>query len=115
MKILGIGTDIVEIGRVRNARFLDRVAEYICTEDELVFRDTSRNRVQFIASRLALKEAIIKAFPYKIGYQHIVLKPAEKGLQAHCVRREDREYTVHVSLSHEFAYTVATALVCDLR
>ena len=113
MKIHGIGIDMVDIGRVRTAKYIDRLAEYICTAEEIPSFQSSRNHAQFLASRLAVKEAIIKAFPHRIGYQHIVLTSTDRGLRVHFACEEYNRYTVHISLSHEFTYAVSNAVVCE--
>lgn len=67
MKIFGIGVDLVQNSRIRNAltkshakRFLSRVLH----QDELQHYDTikmDRVQVQYVASRWAVKEAVVKA------------------------------------------------------
>ncbi len=67
MKIFGIGVDLVQNSRIRNVltkshakRFLVRVLH----QDELKHYDTinmDRVQIQYVASRWAVKEAVVKA------------------------------------------------------
>jgi len=62
LKIIGIGTDIIEIARIRkagenNPGFLDRVL----TEKEKEYCFSLGSRYQSVAGRFASKEAIVKA------------------------------------------------------
>ncbi len=62
MKIIGIGTDIIEIARIKkagekNPGFLDRVL----TEKEKEYCFSLGSRYQSVAGRFASKEAIAKA------------------------------------------------------
>ena len=62
MKIIGIGTDIIEIERIKkagekNPRFLDR----ILTENEKNYCFEEGSRYQSAAARFAGKEAVVKA------------------------------------------------------
>lgn len=62
MKIIGIGTDIIEIDRIKkagknNPGFLDR----ILTEEEKTYCFAKGSRYQSVAGRFAAKEAIAKA------------------------------------------------------
>lgn len=61
--LIGVGTDIVEIGRIKQAverggrRFLERVF----TSGERDFCDVRRDRFACYAARFAAKEAVLKA------------------------------------------------------
>jgi len=61
--IIGVGTDIIEIDRVKLAversgnRFLERI--YTCAE--IVFCEARRDRYACYAARFAAKEAVLKA------------------------------------------------------
>lgn len=78
--IYGIGTDIVEIGRVSELlqRFGDRFAARILSEDEWAEYKANPSPVHFIAKRFAAKEAFSKAagtglrYPVSFGMIAIV-------------------------------------------
>lgn len=61
--IFGIGTDILELGRIEHvyARFGDRFAERLLLDEEQQLFAAARNKVRFLAMRFAAKEAIAKA------------------------------------------------------
>jgi holo-[acyl-carrier protein] synthase len=67
--LIGIGTDIVEIARIKDLRerqgerFLDRVY----TESELQYCMKMKTPDQHLAARFAAKEAVTKAFTVGIG------------------------------------------------
>ena len=65
-RIAGIGIDIVEMTDIQNARFKKRLAEYFLTKKELLALPKGPREVPFLASRFAVKEAVIKAFPEKL-------------------------------------------------
>lgn len=112
MQLLGVGVDIVELRRVADARYLDRVADFLFLPEELnVFR-RSRDRVQFVASRLSAKEAVIKAFPGILRYHDFMIhteatKPAVRFVDmAH-------QYQVLLSITHEEKYAASVAALCS--
>lgn len=65
--VCGVGVDIVEIDRIARIRQLRRFAEYFLIPEELQDFKKSPDPLRFIASRFALKEAVIKAFPGNLG------------------------------------------------
>ncbi|WP_406704216.1 holo-ACP synthase [Sodalis sp.] len=63
MAIVGIGTDIVEIGRIEAvvSRSGDRLARRILSPDEWLQYQQHNQPVRFLAKRFAVKEAASKA------------------------------------------------------
>jgi len=112
MKIIGVGIDIVSLRRVREARFLERAAEFFFLPDELAQMRASRDRAQFVASRLALKEAIIKSYPGELHYHDIRLDGRGGNMSATFTHGSAPQYEIFVSLAHEFDYAVAYATLC---
>lgn len=110
--IAGIGIDIVRTERIRAARYFDRVAEYILLEEELTWMRESRDAIEYLASRLAVKEAVIKAFPSRLSYHDVVVEKDGLRPRARVCGPGVEKYQVHVSLSHEVDYTVACATIC---
>lgn len=112
MNILGVGSDIVSLKRVRAISFFNRVAQYVFLEDELLELADSPDPHRHLASRFAAKEAIIKAFPDTLSYQDFsIVKKGKKPT----VRFRDVEKNTHdvfLSISHEFDYVVAFAVIC---
>jgi holo-[acyl-carrier protein] synthase len=68
--IYGIGTDIVELSRVREIfdRYGDRFAHRILMDEELELYERTRDPVRFLAMRFAGKEATVKAMG--TGFAH---------------------------------------------
>ncbi|MDR1457022.1 MAG: holo-ACP synthase [Puniceicoccales bacterium] len=68
-KIIGIGTDIVEIARIRSAhrRYGERFLRRIFTCGEVAYAFCFRNPYPSLAGRFAAKEAMAKALGTGIG------------------------------------------------
>lgn len=64
MKIVGIGTDIVSIERIKSLweRYGITFAKKILAKSELNDLDKTKNKIAFLAKRYAAKEAVAKAF-----------------------------------------------------
>ncbi len=120
--IIGIGTDIVELERLKAAitrngeAFLHRVY----TSSEL---DEAKDRLAYLGGRWAAKEAAAKALGCGIGAEcsltDIEVSDAPSGAptircQASAAIRLEgnyRDLRWHVSISHERAYAVATVII----
>ena len=124
MKIIGLGTDIVEIARIE--RVLDRYGDQFCdrvyTADDLLLAGGKRGRLAFFAGRWAAKEAAAKALGCGIGGDcaftdiGIVNDDAGRpvlnfsGAAARTAAAAGvRE--IRVSISHEARYAVATVIL----
>lgn len=61
--IFGVGTDVVEVGRIAKAleRWGDKFAERVLCESELKRFSRHRLRANYLAKRFAAKEAFVKA------------------------------------------------------
>lgn len=120
--IFGVGTDLVEIVRIRqaiekNPRFLQKVY----TEEEIGYCRRKKNPWQSFAARFAAKEAVSKAFGTglgKIGLLDIevINKPSGQPQiilhgEAERFAKEHGIGSVHISLSHSEVYAIATAII----
>lgn len=120
--IKGIGTDIIEINRIKQAmerreRFLTRVF----TPMEVDYCLAQGNPAASLAARFAAKEAVFKALgPVQSGgsWQEIEIVVDEKGrpvvrLQGKLAKQAcgDGVSGVMISLSHEREYAIAFAIV----
>lgn len=118
--IFGIGTDIVQIGRIRAdlERFGDRFAIRVLTPAEYEEYKTSHMAAQFVAKRFAVKEATAKALGIgfrdglslsQIGVVHD--GRGRPGLEYHGRALEIcREFGIlasHVSIADENEYAIA--------
>ena len=61
--VLGIGTDLAEVGRIRKSieRYGDRFLRRIYTDAELAYASSKANAAERFAARFAAKEAGMKA------------------------------------------------------
>lgn len=110
--IAGVGIDIVDMRRLRGARYFDRLAQYILLKKEMELMRRSRDPVQFVASRFAVKEALIKACPVPLSYHDILIEKRGVRLGAHFRPSKAPGYQIQVSLAHEVDYAVACATIC---
>jgi holo-[acyl-carrier protein] synthase len=69
--ILGLGTDLIEVERIRASftKFGERFVNRILLADEITYCLSHKDPAPFIAVRFAAKEAISKAFGTGIGAQ----------------------------------------------
>lgn len=110
--IVGIGIDVVELEDMRNARFKKRIAEYFLTKREMDVMPRGPRLAQFLASRFALKEALIKAFPGKIS--PLDFEITKKGRRPHIVfvsATRNKKYSAIVSITHTEHVAAAVAIV----
>jgi holo-[acyl-carrier protein] synthase len=112
--IIGIGIDILEVGRIqkvveRNARFLDRVF----TEREIQYSQPKRNKYQHLAARFAAKEAFFKAVGKRISWTDVEVVNEPSGQPRLVVQaKEDFGFTTsHLSLSHLAEYALAVVIL----
>ncbi len=121
--ILGIGTDIVAVARLRGMweRHGDKALDKLLAPDELDDFARAADKGRFLAKRFAAKEAFAKAFGS--GVRPPVLLPAiaishdELGkpvFNFHGQLAEivaNRRLTAHLSISDEAEYAVAYVLL----
>ena len=62
--IFGIGTDVLELSRIKNPELL---AKKILTKTELQIFNFAKNKQNFVAKRFSVKEAVAKALGVGIG------------------------------------------------
>lgn len=118
--VAGIGTDLIEVGRVAKAyeKWAFRSRIYTEQEQELI-----GTRMQTAAGNFAVKEAVAKAFgtgfremaPIEIevlrepsGRPYVVLSG-----RAEAIRQERAVRMVHVSISNTKEYAVAYVVLED--
>ena len=120
--ILGVGIDIVEIRRIKNAiESNDRFLEKIFTNAELEYLKSRNLRPEYVAGRFAAKEAVAKAlgtgfrgFDFKdieidrttLGKPIVILKGKAK-----LIAKKEGKYNLHLSISHGEDSAVAYAIL----
>ena len=109
--IVGVGLDVVEMAQMRSARFKQRLAEYFLTPEEIQAVPQGQKEVEHLASRFALKEAVIKAFPNTLKPHDFMIVKNNKKPDIVFTRREHTNYTALVSLTHTKHIAAAIAIV----
>ncbi len=106
-----VGADIVSTKRIKSAysRFGERFARRILTKNEYHTFRKRKNKIEFLASRFAAKEAVYKAFniiPFSWQRIEITKMEGEMFVVIDGIKRTD----FSISISHEKEYTIATAI-----
>ena len=120
--IIGLGTDITELARIKASydRFGDRLLQKILTEAEQ--KNLPESPIAYIAGRFAAKEAAVKAlgtgFSQGIGLLDVEVLRSPTGqprLLLHGAARQRAEAmgmrTAHISISHDRNAAVAVVVL----
>ncbi|MCH3965868.1 MAG: holo-ACP synthase [Clostridium sp.] len=120
--IIGIGTDIVKIDRIKSAvfrhpNFINRFFD----EQEIEYFNSRNLAPESIAGRFAAKEAVSKALGTGFngfGFKDISIARNTSGKPIVILRGEAKflaekygNYKIHLSISHEFDNAVAFAVM----
>lgn len=113
MRVIGLGTDIVEVDRI--ARFAQKpgALERIFSEEEISYCLARKNKYQHLAVRFAAKEAVYKALPFSgVAFRDIAVSNGADGAPRVTVRdARCAGLDIIISLSHTERYASATAVV----
>lgn len=122
--ILGLGTDIIEIFRIKASieRHLGAFLEHVFTPDEIAEASKRKDRMQYYAGRWAAKEALSKALGCGIGancgWHDICILNGIHGAPEMTITGKALESAsamglkkIHVSISHEKRYAAATVII----
>src|SRR3974377_1567566 len=122
--ILGIGIDIIEVGRIQasHERFGERFLNRILHPNEISYCLSHKTPAPFLAVRFAAKEAISKAFGTgigaQLGWQDMEVARRESGEPFVILHEagqklltERRAHGVRISLSHTQNYAAAVAIL----
>ena len=125
MQIIGLGTDIVEISRVKAVleRFSGRFHERVYTSLELMLGESKSGHIAYYAGRWAAKEAAAKALGCGIGekcaFTDIEILNDDNGRPVLTFSGAAAKLAaslgvseVKLSISHENHYAVATVIIC---
>lgn len=119
--IYGVGTDIIEVNRIRKAmerypKFVDR----LFSDEELIYYESKQWNPQNIAGGFSAKEAVLKAIGtglHKFKWKEIEIIRDNKGkpfarLNGRVKQYADDNYIglIHVSVTHCREYASATAV-----
>lgn len=118
-----MGTDITSIPRIRDLfeRYGDRFAQRIFRPEEIAEANTRYDPASFLAARWAAREAFLKALGRDvrlIPYRDIEVAKNPRGPVSIVLHGRAREaflatgaQTIHLSISHEKEYAVATVIL----
>lgn len=110
--IFGVGTDLVEINRIKVN--YQRLAERVLSEKEFeLFRrfNNENRKLEFLAGRFAVKEAYAKALGTGIGelrFKDIEVLNNELGKPFINMQNDSK---IHVSISHTEQYALAFVVI----
>ena len=119
MAIIGLGTDIVEIARFKPEQ-LERMAQRVLTEPELIQFNQHKQPQRFLAKRWAAKEAAAKAIGTGIAkgvsFQDFTIYNLESGAPVLKIKGIAEKiiglpFKAHLSISDELTYAVATVIL----
>ena len=106
-----IGTDFVYIPRLK--KMIDNSPSFIkkvYTEKELAIASTIKDPINFLATRFAAKEAIIKATKTKFDFKEIEILKGSLGEPIPAIINH-LEYQIDLSLSYDNDYAIAFCLI----
>lgn len=108
--ISGVGVDIVQNDRFNDMK--EGLLKKIFTSYELEEAFSRASASEYLASRFAVKEAVVKALGTgfgKLGAADIEIRENESG-KPFVILPDGYDVTIHISLSHEKDYSVAFAV-----
>lgn len=113
--ILGIGTDLVSIDRIRKIynKFPYKFAQKILSNQEEIICSQFENdeqKIRYLAKRFAAKEALSKALGTGMGdisFKNINVLNDAKGKPYINLNHKSSEYNIELSISDERDYAVA--------
>lgn len=119
----GIGTDIVEIKRIKAAveKWGDGFLKRIFTDNEISYCFKNKNPYPCLAARFAVKEAFVKALsmPDAFSLSDIEVLNEESGKPflklSGSLAQYSQVFSIHLSLSHERHYSVASVALERLK
>jgi holo-[acyl-carrier protein] synthase len=124
MRIIGIGIDLVDCGRIQNSidRFGERFLKRVFTDGEIAYSNSMKFPARHFAARFAAKEALSKAFGTGIGksmaWRDLDVRKKESGEPyvvlsggAERMANEREVGRVWISLSHTEQSGMATIIL----
>jgi holo-[acyl-carrier protein] synthase len=127
MNIFGIGTDIVNINRLKKSLKKNgkQFKNKIFTKKEILYCENKKNSTAYYAKRFAAKEALVKAlgtgFRKNITFKNIIIsnnnygKPSItlKGSANSFLKKKInyKKYKIYLSLSDDLPWAQATVII----
>jgi holo-[acyl-carrier protein] synthase len=108
--IVGLGLDLVEIGRIEEAMNNPRFIFRILTDAERAMCRTA----QCVAGRWAAKEAVAKSLGLPLTWQQVEILPDPSGaprVKIDSPNFDPVRLRIHVSITHERSHAAAVAVL----
>ncbi|WP_114312857.1 holo-ACP synthase [Thermus caldifontis] len=116
--IQAIGTDLVDIDRVRRllGRHGEKALKRLFSEEELSYALRHQDPAPSLAARIAAKEAFQKCWPESLSWKEVWVgmegrKPVLRFAPRVRARLEAQGLRAHLSLSHERGYALAVVVL----
>ena len=125
MNIYGIGTDIVNISRIKSA--IKKNSSYfkkrVFTNFEIKICDKRNNNVECFAKRFAANEALFKAIGHKnkLSFKEVEIRNNTSGMPNFYIKGtsllnlkklfKNKKFKIHLSLSDDKPWAVASVVV----
>lgn len=123
--VIGSGIDIIEVERVQalKDKWQDRFLEKVFTEKELTYANSKKCAAEHLAARIAIKEALIKAFSdngekYLGNWKDIEVSNDKSGRpyvnlygNFKQIKEKRRLKQIIISASHTHKYAVASVIL----
>jgi len=109
---LGIGIDIIEVSRFRRKKYEENRDFYkkIFVKSEINYCLKFKNSAERFAGKFAIKEAVIKSIPEKIGPRDIEIVYANRKPRIRLKSSLVKKYDFIVSVSHEKEFAIGIAI-----
>ena len=120
MNIIGVGTDIIDVSRIKRLyyEYGYRFVKRIFTQVETEYAFSKPSPEQELAGFWAAKEAIIKALPFKPRFKDIEIHHNETGkpwVKLHNLPSSfPKNLSISISISHEKSFATAIAIAWTL-
>ena len=125
MNIYGIGTDIVNINRIKNllSKKNSSFKKRIFTNFEISIWNKRKNKIECFAKRFAAKESLFKAVSQenKLKFKDVEIKNNKAGAQKIDIKGrslnnlkkifKNKKFKVHLSLSDDKPWAVASVII----
>jgi holo-[acyl-carrier protein] synthase len=120
--VIGIGTDIIEIDRIKDSieKNGDRFLSKIYTPTEIEYCQSKANKYQHFAARFAAKEAVYKAlatgWQEVLSWQDIEIFNESTGMPVVTMCGKLKKFlsddkSLKISISHSKNYVVCVAII----
>jgi len=109
---LGIGIDIIEVSRFRRKKYEENRNFYkkIFVKSEINYCLKFKNSAERFAGKFAIKEAVIKSIPEKIGPRDIEIVYANRKPRIRLKSSLRKKYDFIVSVSHEKEFAIGIVI-----